>query len=110
MSQHKMKTKAIIMIGGSEAEIEVPLTAEFSFDRGCRQTLEQPGEGPSCTLSRVRIFPPGGDEQNAPSWMFDFMEASPEFQADMLAAVADSDAAAEDMKFQEGKDRARGLE
>lgn len=96
MSQHKMKTKAIIMMGESEAEIELPMVAEFSFHPGCRQTLEQPGEGPSCDLTRLRIHPAGEEEQSAPGWMFKFLEGSDAFQTDMLTHVFETEEHAQD--------------
>lgn len=78
----------------------VDLTIRFTVHPGCKATLEEPGEGPSVSIQAATIITKMGTqlqrEDDAPDWMWPFLEKDEALQAELLAHAADLEEYARD--------------
>lgn len=81
-------------------EHSVDLTIHYTVSPGCRATFEQPGEGPTVSIQGATITSAIGTklqrEDDAPDWMWPFLEKDAALAAELLAHAEDADEYARD--------------
>lgn len=86
----RYQTELVFSLSDDGDQHSIPLILEFTVNLGHEPTLEQPGEGPSVSISKAHI---GGafhqlGAHEVPDWLWSFLEGDEAFQNELLDVAA----------------------
>ena len=96
MTQYKYKTSLHLTLLGEGSDHSVPIEFEYTVNRGCEATLEQPAEGPSVGLSKITLTGKDGTRYRAHDWLWELFEGDEELGDELIAEANAADEAAAD--------------
>ena len=100
MTQYKYKTSLHLTLLGEGSDHSVPIEFEYTVNRGCEATLEQPAEGPSVGLSKITLTGKDGTRYRAHDWLWELFEGDEELCALLGKSFAATYAAIKRAEFE----------